>query len=96
VNDLLENICKKGIQNQAHPEGFAMSDFVLCIRNEGYPASLIVGKVYRRLPDPEAEARGMVRILDEDDAEPDGYLYPAFMFVPVELPEEARRVLMGA
>jgi len=72
-----------------------MSDFVICINNESNPASLLVGKVYRRLPDPEAEAHGMFRIIDEDSSEPDGYLYPASMFVPVELPEEAKRVLMG-
>ncbi|MDQ7052213.1 MAG: hypothetical protein Q9P14_04710 [candidate division KSB1 bacterium] len=43
-----------------------MTEFVLCIHNEGHPASLIVGKVYRRLPDPEAESHNMVRIIDED------------------------------
>jgi len=30
-----------------------MSEFVICINNESNPASLIVGEVYRRLPDPE-------------------------------------------
>ncbi len=72
-----------------------MNEFVICISNEGNPASLIVGKVYRRLPDPEAEAHEMIRIVDEDLSEPDGYLYPASLFVPVELPEEAKRVLMA-
>lgn len=72
-----------------------MTEFVLCINNEGSPASLIVGKVYRRLPDPEAELHNMFRIIDEDLSEPEGYLYPASMFVPVELPEEAKRVLMA-
>lgn len=70
-----------------------MSEFVICINNESNPASLIVGKVYRRLPDPEAEARGMIRVRDEDLSERDGYLYPASMFVPVELPEEAKQAL---
>ncbi|WP_322800069.1 hypothetical protein [Thermoflexus sp.] len=72
-----------------------MSEFVICINNESNPASLIVGKVYRKLPDPDAEAHGMIRIVDEDRSEPDGYLYPASMFVPVELPEEAKRALMA-
>ncbi len=72
-----------------------MSEFVICINNEGNPASLIVGKVYRRLADPEAESHNMLRIIDEDRSEPDGYLYPASMFVPVELPEEAKRALMA-
>ncbi len=73
-----------------------MSEFVICISNEGNPASLIVGKVYRRLPDPYAEAHGMIRVVDEDLSEPEGYLYPASMFVPVELPEEARKALTVA
>ena len=70
-----------------------MSEFLICIDNKSTPASLIVGKVYRRLPDPEAESHHMLRIVDEDLSEPDGYLYPASMFVPVELPEKAKRVL---
>ena len=71
-----------------------MSEFVICINNEGNPASLIVGKVYHRLPDPEAESHNMLRIIDEDLSELDGYLYPASMFVSVELPEEAKQVLV--
>ncbi len=39
---------------------------------------------------------GMLRVLDEDASEPDGYLYPASKFVPIELPEAARRALMPA
>ena len=70
-----------------------MSDFVICINNESNPASLIVGKVYRTLSDAEAEAHAMVRVLDEDQSEPDGYLYPVAMFAPIELPEAARRAL---
>jgi hypothetical protein len=72
-----------------------MSEFVICIDNESNPASLIVGKVYRRLPDAGAESHQMLRIMDEDITEPEGYLYSASMFVPVELPEEARQVLMS-
>lgn len=73
-----------------------MSDFVICISNKTNPASLILGKVYRTLSDAEADAHGMIRILDEDKSEPDGYLYPTSMFVPVELPEVARRALTAA
>jgi hypothetical protein len=73
-----------------------MSDFVICIDNGSNPASLILGKVYRRLPDAEAETHDMLRIVDEDTSESDGYLYPVSMFAPVELPEAAQRALMGA
>lgn len=73
-----------------------MSEFVICINNDSNPASLIVGKVYRRVPDPEAESHDMLRIIDEDVSELEGYLYPRFMFAPVELPEEAKQALMLA
>jgi hypothetical protein len=36
----------------------------------------------------------MLRIVDEDKSEPDGYLYPKSMFVPVELPELAKQALI--
>lgn len=72
-----------------------MSNFVICINNDSNPASLILGKVYRRLPDLEAEAHNMLRVIDEDKSEPDGYLYPVLMFAPIELPEVAEQVLMA-
>jgi hypothetical protein len=73
-----------------------MSCFVICINNHSHAASLILGKVYRTLTDPAAEAHEMVRVIDEDSSERDGYLYPAAMFVRVELPEVAERALMAA
>ena len=73
-----------------------MSDFVICINNDSNPASLILGKVYRTLPDAEAKPHNMVRVIDEDKSEPDGYLSPASMFTPIELPAVAERVLMRA
>ena len=33
-----------------------------------------VGKVYRTLSDPDAEAHRLLRVIDEDQSEPDGYL----------------------
>ena len=73
-----------------------MSNYVICINNDSNPASLILGKVYRTLPDAEAESHDMLRVIDEDQSEPDGYLYLAAMFAPIELPEVAERVLMAA
>ena len=74
-----------------------MNCFIICINNEINPAkSLILGKVYRVLPDAAGDAHDMVRIIDEDTSEPDGYLYPASMFAPIELPEIAERALMAA
>jgi hypothetical protein len=70
-----------------------MSSFVICINNDGNHESLIVGKVYRKLDDKQAEVYKMVRVIDEDKSEADGYLYPASMFEKVELPKTAQRVI---
>jgi hypothetical protein len=70
-----------------------MKNFVICIDNESNPASLILGKVYCTLPDAEAESCNMLRVIDEDTSEPDGYLYPISMFAPVNLPEIAEKSL---
>jgi hypothetical protein len=72
-----------------------MSEFVICIDNHSNQASLILGKVYRALPDADAAAHNMLRIIDEDTSEPDGYLYPSAIFAPIEVPEAAKRVLMA-
>ncbi len=72
-----------------------MSEFEICIDSESNPASLILGKVYRTLKDAAAESHNMLRVIDEDKSEPDGYLYPMSMFAPVKLPEAAERALMA-
>ena len=73
-----------------------MSEFVICIDNRGNPASLVVGKAYRTVDDAHAHDHGLLRVVDEDISEPDGYLYSASMFVPVELPDVAKRALSAA
>ncbi len=60
--------------------------YVLCINNDGYPVSLEKRKVYQALPDPEAEAHGMIRVIDESEED---YLFSADRFVPIDLPAEA-------
>ena len=72
-----------------------MSNFVICINNASNPASLILGKVYSVLPDTDAASHNMLRVIDEDKSESDGYLYEASMFTRIELPEIARRALMA-
>ena len=69
---------------------------MICISNQGNEASLVVGRVYRRVPEARAVDKRLLRVIDEDRSESDGYLYPASMFAPVELPEEARRALTAA
>lgn len=60
------------------------TEFVVCLKNDGYAASLEVHKIYRILPDPEAEKDGDLRIVDESGED---YLYPKDWFVPIEVPE---------
>ena len=67
--------------------------FVLCIRNDGYQASLEPRKLYRTLPDEFAVAKGLLRVIDESGED---YLYPADYFVPIVVPEEAAQVFEAA
>lgn len=60
--------------------------FVICIKNEGYQASLEPRKIYRVVADANAESKRMLRIVDESGED---YLFPADFFVPVEVPAEA-------
>ena len=60
--------------------------FAICIKNEGYQASLEPRKIYRVVTDAEAEGKGMLRIVDESGED---YLFPADFFVPVEVPADA-------
>ena len=67
--------------------------FVVCIRNDDYPASLEVRKLYAQIPDADAEQHGQIRIIDESGED---YLYPAEYFRSIELPVEVERSIAGA
>jgi hypothetical protein len=60
--------------------------FLLCVRNDEYPASLELRKVYRAIPDDNADARQFVRIVDESGED---YIYPANYFIAIDLPQSA-------
>ena len=66
-------------------------NFLLCVSNEGYKASLELRKLYEKLPDKEAEKHNQVRIIDESGED---YLYPADYFATVRLPAETRNRIM--
>ena len=63
--------------------------YVVCVRNEDYPASLEVGKIYRTLPDVAAK-HSLIRILDESGED---YLYPDAFFLPIKLTAEIEEAL---
>jgi hypothetical protein len=65
----------------------------VCVRNEGYLASLELRKLYRVLPDAVARKRGLVRIVDESGED---YLYPEEFFIWVRLPQSAKQAVLMA
>jgi hypothetical protein len=67
--------------------------FAVCVRNEGYEASLERNKIYLVRPDPHAEKDGDIRIVDESGED---YLYPAEWFVVVEVPKAVETSLVKA
>jgi hypothetical protein len=67
--------------------------FAVCVDNSEYPASLELHKIYRVLPDEDADEDGDLRVVDESGED---YLYPADYFIIVELPQEVRESLLHA
>ena len=65
--------------------------FAVCLKNEGYPASLERHKIYRVVPDPEAEKDGDLRIIDESGED---YLYPKDWFVSIDVPDAVEASLL--
>lgn len=67
--------------------------YAVCITNRGNEASLERNKLYVVLQDRQAEADGLVRVIDEDGED---YLYPADGFVAVEVPQTVQASLRKA
>ena len=67
--------------------------FAICINNEGYRASLEVGKLYRIIPDEEAASHGYLRVIDESGED---YGYSADRFFLIELPPALEKALLMA
>jgi len=66
------------------------TQFVICVKNDDYAASLEVRKIYRVIPDDRGTEHQLVRIVDESGED---YLYPVDYFIPIELPESIVKVL---
>jgi hypothetical protein len=66
---------------------------VVCVDNDGYPASLERRKIYVALPDANAEKKGLLRIIDESGED---YLYPKTFFRSIALPQAVKRAVMAA
>jgi hypothetical protein len=65
----------------------------MCIKNDGYLASLEVRKVYVALPDAFATKHGMIRVVDESGED---YLFPKDYFDSVRVSQTGRELLLSA
>ena len=64
--------------------------FVVCLKNNGYEASLEPRKIYQVLLDKEAESHKMIRVIDESGED---YLFPVSLFSPISLSQTLVREL---
>jgi hypothetical protein len=67
-------------------------DLALCLDNSGNEASLVLGKVYRVVPDARAAKDDLIRIVDESGED---YLFDSRQFVLVEFPQAVRRKILA-
>ena len=67
-------------------------EFALCLDNAGNKASLILGKVYRVLPDARAGQDDLIRLVDESGED---YLFQKDQFVLVEFPAAVRKKILA-
>lgn len=70
-----------------------LTHYVICVNNEGNPASLEVRKVYPCLPPQPGDPRSMIRVVDESGED---YLYPANHFMAVNLSARIVNALVAA
>jgi len=68
-------------------------NFAVCINNEGYEASLEVGKLYKIIPDAKAESHGYIRVVDESGED---YGYSVNRFFRLQVPRPLEKALLRA
>ena len=66
--------------------------FVVCVNNDDCE-DLEVRKIYQVLADETAAADGLLRVVDESGED---YLYPAKLFLQIELPQAIEKALLPA
>ena len=67
--------------------------FVACVKNKDYPASLELRKLYQVVADETAAKLHQIRVIDESGED---YLYPEEYFVPVQIPQSAEKAVRRA
>ena len=68
-----------------------MKEFIICINNREYEASLERWKVYVAIPDDLAKKQNLLRVIDESGED---YLFPSDYFVPLTLPKVVQDAMM--
>lgn len=66
--------------------------FVVCLNNEGYEASLEVGKLYRVVPDEQATAHGYIRVIDESGED---YAFSTDRFLRLQFSPQIEETLLA-
>lgn len=66
--------------------------YVVCVENDGYPASLELWKLYEVVADRKSESYGFLRVIDESGED---YLFPAECFQKVAVPDAVRRAMLA-
>jgi hypothetical protein len=84
---------KRSKSNGSSVKKRARMQYVVCIKNEDYAASLELRKLYAVIPDRSAAKAGMRRVIDESGED---YLYPEEYFVDIKLPSSIERVVRMA
>ena len=71
----------------------AEPQFVVCVNNKQYGASLELRKLYQVVPDEGTAKHRQLRVIDESGED---YLYPEDYFVAVDLPQSAEKAVLRA
>jgi hypothetical protein len=69
-----------------------LKKFAICIDNKSNEASLILGKLYRVLPDARAAKDDLLRVVDESGED---YLFDEEQFVIVDFPQAVRKKILA-
>ena len=89
----MESARKKSKSNGSSAKKRPTAQYVVCVKNEEYPASLELRKIYRVISDKSAAKAGLVRIIDESGED---YLYPADYFLSIRLPRSVEQAVQLA
>ena len=84
------------VQAERSSAGFDMKrevQFVICVGNKGYAASLESRKIYQVLQDKAGLKHHQIRVIDESGED---YLYPEELFVAVKLPQAVEQAVRRA